>query len=79
MSINNGGLTNLSIGQCADERGISRSNVSINQSNIRQLIDRSSSQANSTLSSFSGAPSVLHNSSVLCRNARLASYIVDLS
>ena len=55
MSVNNGGLANLSIGQCADERGISRSNVSINQSNIRQLIDRSSSQGNSRLSSFSGA------------------------
>ncbi len=47
--------TNISIGKLADERGISRSNVSINQSNIRELISRSSGAANSTLSTFRGA------------------------
>ena len=47
--------TNISIGKLADERGISRSNVSINQSNIRELIGRSDGAANSTLSVFRGA------------------------
>ena len=47
--------SNISIGKLADERGISRSNVSINQSNIRELIGRSSGAANSSLSVFRGA------------------------
>ena len=47
--------TNISIGKLADERGISRSNVSINQANIRELIGRSSGATNSTLSTFRGA------------------------
>ena len=47
--------TNISIGKLADERGISRSNVSINQSNIRELIGRSSGAANSSLSTFRGS------------------------
>lgn len=47
--------TDISIGKLADERGISRSNVSINQSNIRELIGRSSGAANSSLSVFRGA------------------------
>jgi len=47
--------TDISIGKLADERGISRSNVSINQSNIRELIGRSDGAANSSLSVFRGS------------------------
>ena len=54
MAVQNS-TANISIGKLADERGISRSNVSINQSNIRELIGRSSSAANSNLSTFRGA------------------------
>ena len=35
MAVQNS-TTDISIGKLADERGISRSNVSINQSNIRE-------------------------------------------
>ncbi len=54
MAVQNS-TTNISIGKLADERGISRSNVSINQSNIRELIGRSDGAANSSLSVFRGA------------------------
>ena len=54
MAVQNS-TTDISIGKLADERGISRSNVSINQSNIRELIGRSDGAANSTLSVFRGA------------------------
>lgn len=47
--------TDISIGKLADERGIARSNVSINQSNIRELIGRGDGAANSSLSVFRGA------------------------
>ena len=54
MAVQNS-TANISIGKLADERGISRSNVSINQSNIRELIGRSSGAANSNLSTFRGS------------------------